>query len=1537
MANTIHFDLRSTVDFIVASTETLDSLLQINIQQCKLLAKKASESVHVLRRFQESVLHNQGQENISWTCAATELYRVLKDAKILISDCSDDQWLKVILKRGNMNEAFQGLLYNIQLHISMLNSTLITERKCVIFEKNICDGNLDAAEFSSLSAAAKQDQDRLVDLLKCLKGDHVCDGESCMQDSENQQCLAARYLDKMDGEELVLADRKNLSASNPFMSAYPRDFSGKGRFLGRGSFGTVKEKIWMGEKYAMKKFIGESSAPFFEKEIAALAGLNHPNIVHVVSCYKKDEYSFGILMELMYKSLYDLLKDHRTCSTSGTTPFSIIQAVVLMLQIGEGVKYIHSRSLVHYDLKSLNILVQFADPDRNTIPLDMDFSNVPFIPKICDFGLTTIKNASTGYSHQTPNKGSPSWMAPELFIEEPRPTGRVQPMKVDVYSFGIVCYEILSGKEPYADLIHLKARVKKGERPELPKETPSRLAYLIKHCWNSDPRQRPNFSAICEELRYIKGLLIRGDIITLEQNRIPVSTSYLEAAKMFIETMGLRFWNSLQGKKDAKVVKQSISMNGEDRERLRTGPGSDARQTAQNELCSQGLVTNAIGTSDRTVNSSIDLKSRHFQLQESGLRKYNDTNYEEALADLDTACSIEASNATTLSIRGAVKVKLNDFEKALKDLDKANELDSNNCFIKIQRGEAKRSLRDFEGALVDLNDGNALAPNHVTILAQRGDVKLSLGDFVGALEDLNRADELNSNDAFIYQQRGVVMYERKDLEGALTNFSIAHKLMPMNDYTLCCRGMTKRDLLDYEGSLADLNMAYNIQPQCVLTLQNRGDVKRILCRYEEALQDLILADQIQPNNVFTLSVRGAVYKELKNFREALKDLDQANALDNDNAFIKIQRGQVKRRLKDFEAALVDFNNANDLVPDHGIILAERVAVKLELLKVEEALADLNKAHELRPDEGFIYQQRGIVQRELGNLVGALNDLNVATAILPKDPNNFLCRGVMKRELLDYKGSLEDLNMANTLEPYNDFTLSERGVTEKVLRDFQGALQDLTMANHIKPDQAFTLKHRGNARRELGDIDEALQDLSYADILEPDDFFTLLELGKTKNLSHDYAGALVHYNRVVEMEPTDPRILRQRGCLKRMLGDYSGALEDFNKVDELQRPISVHNNDVPIMMERCFTKYAMKDVAGALEDAMVVRNLWGVNGQSLVKGERLELATTQNAPGPPESASSMSQKLCDIEKSTSCHRILWIDHSKLVFSKSLGRGSFGYVHKCKWVDKNKDVAVKYISSHLKDAFEYEARMLANIRHPRVVRFIGCSYDEEEEQGLLVMELMHQNLRSLINSKRRENSPPFDLPVAVDIMDQIAEAMAYLHDQGILHRDLKSSNILVNKSVDGKEDYVVKIADFGSAKLLHKGNYMPYFMTVDVGATLWRAPEVFKSGHGCHKTYSFPADVWSYAITCYEILTGEVPFEGITCTQIRQKILRGLRPELPASCPSILKSLVTKCWSLMPYDRPTFANIHKTLKLYLGRDSIDRKAGDVIGPHELRRLC
>jgi serine/threonine protein kinase len=227
-------------------------------------------------------------------------------------------------------------------------------------------------------------------------------------------------------------------------------------------------------------------------------------------------------MELMDKSLCDMLWDghHISC---------MLQAVDLMLQVAEGMKYLHNMGIVHRDLKPENILVKkvqevSADhhPDfKNS--MSSPPSNPVWIAKICDFGTSKVKNQSTAYRNHTMQIGTTMFMAPEVYELEPEGEipQRFHPMKTDVYSFGILCSTVLTGipVEPQIDGLNVtvkkfKDSVREGKRPNLPPDCPARLSGLIKRCWHADPLLRPSFPDICTELRYIKGLLLTG-IVTL--------------------------------------------------------------------------------------------------------------------------------------------------------------------------------------------------------------------------------------------------------------------------------------------------------------------------------------------------------------------------------------------------------------------------------------------------------------------------------------------------------------------------------------------------------------------------------------------------------------------------------------------------------------------------------------------------------------------------------------------------------------------------------------------------------------------------------------------------------------------------------------------------------------------------------------------------------------------------------------------------------------------------------------------------------------
>jgi serine/threonine protein kinase len=320
-------------------------------------------------------------------------------------------------------------------------------------------------------------------------------------------------------EGLPPPDRNMLSKWPLALLISKKDLQPEGH-VDSGAFGEVSKVVWRGETYAMKR-AKRGHINVIKQEIKALGGLNHPHLMRLLCCTEVPDRECSYIMELMDMSLDVLLDEH------GISP--ILQAVDLLLQVAEGMKYLHNMGIVHRDLKPQNILVKkvqevSADhhPDSKN-STSCPRSNPVWIAKICDFGTSKVKNQSTKFLHQTTPIGTPMYMAPEVYELDPEVEmpERFHPMKTDVYSFAILCFTVVTGNSsPFQidgvnmTMMNFKASVRQGNRPNLPPDCPARLSGLIKRCWHGDPLLRPSFPDICTELRFIKGLLLTG-IVTL--------------------------------------------------------------------------------------------------------------------------------------------------------------------------------------------------------------------------------------------------------------------------------------------------------------------------------------------------------------------------------------------------------------------------------------------------------------------------------------------------------------------------------------------------------------------------------------------------------------------------------------------------------------------------------------------------------------------------------------------------------------------------------------------------------------------------------------------------------------------------------------------------------------------------------------------------------------------------------------------------------------------------------------------------------------
>lgn len=278
---------------------------------------------------------------------------------------------------------------------------------------------------------------------------------------------------------------------------------------------------------------------------------------------------------------------------------------------------------------------------------------------------------------------------------------------------------------------------------------------------------------------------------------------------------------------------------------------------------------------------------------------------------------------------------------------------------------------------------------------------------------------------------------------------------------------------------------------------------------------------------------------------------------------------------------------------------------------------------------------------------------------------------------------------------------------------------------------------------------------------------------------------------------------------------------------------------------------------------------------------------------------------------------WLDHRDLVCVRHLGHGSHSITDEHEWFGFN--VAVKSISGVDKDFIAKKAAILAMVNHPHVIQLIGCAYKEEDQTGMLVLELMDQDLQSLVNSRSSMDDTPFNLVVAIDIMLQIAKAMEYLHECHIVHGNLRTSKLLVKfNNFPGREKFLVKVSTFGQMNRTVKGVKGSQSLEEQdlkyIDDIRYTAPEAI--GHHADEGESFMGsrDVYSFGLVCYEILTAKQPFEGTPLGLLSDKVKCGERPKLPLYCPDYLAECIQQCWVAKPVERPTFGEIRMRMAYF-----------------------
>ncbi|XP_050218070.1 serine/threonine-protein kinase STY13-like [Mercurialis annua] len=284
----------------------------------------------------------------------------------------------------------------------------------------------------------------------------------------------------------------------------------------------------------------------------------------------------------------------------------------------------------------------------------------------------------------------------------------------------------------------------------------------------------------------------------------------------------------------------------------------------------------------------------------------------------------------------------------------------------------------------------------------------------------------------------------------------------------------------------------------------------------------------------------------------------------------------------------------------------------------------------------------------------------------------------------------------------------------------------------------------------------------------------------------------------------------------------------------------------------------------------------------------------------------------------------IDLSKLEIKHVVAHGTYGTVYRGTY--DNQEVAVKVLdwgmdgmsataeTATLRASFRQEVAVWHKLDNPNVTSFVGASMgtsnlkipskNQSGDQASLpsraccvvVEYLAGGTLKQYLIRNRRKKLP---FKVVIQLALDLARGLSYLHSKKIVHRDVKTENMLLDTHRN------LKIADFGVARVEAQN---PRDMTGETGTLGYMAPEVLEG-----KPYNRSCDVYSFGICLWEIYCCDMPYPDLSFADVSSAVVRqNLRPEMPRCCPSSLASIMRKCWDANANKRLEMAEVVRLLE-------------------------
>jgi len=683
----------------------------------------------------------------------------------------------------------------------------------------------------------------------------------------------------------------------------------------------------------------------------------------------------------------------------------------------------------------------------------------------------------------------------------------------------------------------------------------------------------------------------------------------------------------------------------------------------------------------------------------------------------------------------------------------------------------------------------------------------------------------------------------------------------------------------------------NQQEKVINELENNDIGISVKFKPNKKIDKAIPKRKIEDNPINNMLEIRALEKNGDN-QEAEQKIKELSQTNSSNSSVQIAIAEFYNEVKNFKAAETYSTKAIELNRENADAYKVRAISKYSINDVKGAIEDIKKASEIDPQDE--------TSKLLTAIINSKKNLSIDELSTIQELKNAL-KDLKKEKDEVYIGEntsekIEDSNITNqnNNQPLNysksQFYL-KTAATKNQMQDYEGAIKYANLAIEKNPNNLEAYLERANSYNFLGKYDEAIRDTTFVINKEPSNIhalnmraWSLYKKGLLDEANRDTTKAL-------EIKPDFADAMFNRALSYEKQGRYTDMINDLKQAAELSPlyrekfhdAVAQYTNRIP-NFQRNYINNILNEKKENITGRTTYKNFFILLLFTLSGGLLIGLGMLHIFSDKKTSASRITHP--DTISPSVFYEGVATGKYKII--RKIGQGGMGTVYYAIDQTLNREVAVKKMNDEIKfnqrekQRFIEEARTVAMLHHPNIIE-IYTIFEEDED-----IYLVFEYIDGITLDKKLGQEIRMPFTEAKEIINEIGKALIYAHNKSIIHRDMKLSNVMISQEGN------IKVMDFGLARIAHE-TMAKVTNTEIVGSPAYMAPE---QDNGIALKES---DIYSLSICLYEMLTGELPFNGPDYHyQKEKKIFNPLSQVVPGINPEI-DSIMSKALEPDPKNR------------------------------------